>query len=217
MQELFVWFYRTAERPRGVPQPLDTVLAEQFRPGQSLPGFDYPWVGYNPYQMAFPPAAPALRLPEHLFLVVRKTRAVHFDFLPFKGEYKIVSQRFLDYLKQHGPPASYETAKLTVVNPAGQSIAHQPYYALRFGRFDDERLQLGSAVGAEGLRNRFLYRAISLPAPTDQAVFVVQNFCYQDALLLTAQARQDVERQFYCPSIYSAAEFVDLYQQNYRW
>lgn len=216
-QPIFVWFYRAASRPKGVPFHLDTMLAEQVKLSGSLPGFDYPWVRYNPYQMDFPPTDPALRLPEHLFFIVKKEKEVVFDFLHFKNEYKIVSQRFLDYLEWHGPQNTYEKAQLTVVNTAGKSIAKQPYYALRFGLFDDNKLSFKNEAAATGLANRFLYRDITLAAPTGQDLFFARNFCYQETVLVTADAKRDLERMFYSPEIYPATKFIEVYQADNAW
>jgi len=219
MEEVFVWFYRAAERPKGVPFHLNTMLAEQFKPSNPMPGFDYPWVRYNPYKMDFPPSDPDLRLPEHLFLIVKKEREVLFDFMFFKNDYKIVSSEFLAYLKENGVRENYELAKLSVVNTSGKSITKKNYYALRFGRFDDNLLSFheSTKVSVADLPNRYVYPDLANSEKSDKNIFFLNSFCYQETVVMSAKAKQEIENNFYCPEIYSAADFARVYKEDNEW
>lgn len=218
MEDIFVWFYRAADRPKGVPFHLDTMLAEQFSARNPMPGFDYPWVRYNPYQMDFPPTDPGLQLPDKLVLVVKKNKEVLLDYMYFKNEYKIVSQEFLDYLIQSGVKGNYEASELSVVDTKGKNIAQKKYYALRFGRFDDELLNFDEStkVAVPSLRNRYLYPSITTK-DASRKIYFVDNFCYREAVLMTAEGKREIEQKFYEPQIYSAADFVNVYQEDNLW
>jgi hypothetical protein len=219
MKKLFVWFYQASNLPAGVPSPLTTTLTEKFDPKNPLPSFDYPWVRYNHYTMTFPPPHLALQLPEHLFFVVKREKEILFDFLPFKGPYKIVSKRFLDYLQTTGLPENYEVARLTVVSHTGKSLSEQGYFALRFARFDDALVHFeeGSKRDVPMLKNRFVYDTIHATETTDREVFVVDNFCYQETLLVTEKAKTAIQETFYRSAIYSAAAFSTAYRQDNEW
>nr|GFB41473.1 hypothetical protein [Tanacetum cinerariifolium] len=161
----------------------------------------------------------ALQLPEHLFFVVKREKEILFDFLPFKGPYKIVSKRFLDYLQTTGLPENYEVARLTVVSHTGKSLSEQGYFALRFASFDDALVHFeeGSKRDVPMLKNRFVYDTIHATETTDREVFVVDNFCYQETLLVTEKAKTAIQEMFYRSAIYSAAAFSTAYRQDNEW
>ena len=219
MKNLFVWFYKSAGRPLGVPFQLNTTLTERFNPKNPLPGFDYPWVGYNHYQMDFPPKQPELQLPAHLFFVVKKEKELLFDFLNFKGEYKIVSKEFLALIEREKMGQHYEIAALTVVSDKGKSITKKEYFALRFGKFDDALVSFEetSKASVPNLADSFVYSEISAKKETNRNIFFVDNFCYQETVLLTQEGKKEIESKLYCPAIFSAEEFVRAFQEDNEW
>jgi hypothetical protein len=219
MKELFVWFYQASNLPKGVPFSLNTTLSEEFNPKKPMPGFDYPWVRYNHYAMDFPPPSPELQLPEHLFFVVKKEKELLFDFITFKGSYKIVSKDFLEYLETSDVLKNYEVASLTVVSNTGKSITKKEYFALRFGIFDDDLINFNelSKLAVPNLRSRFVYEDIKANKKIERDLFFVDNFCYQETILLTEKAKAEIQKRFYCPIIYSSKEFTTAYIQDNDW
>jgi hypothetical protein len=219
MKKLFVWFYQASHLPKGAPSPLNTTLTEEFNLKKPMPDFDYPWVRYNHYAMEFPPPSLELQLPEHLFFVVKGEKQILFDFLHFKGPYKVVSKRFLEYLQTNGLATNYEVARLTIVSNRGKYLTEKEYFALRFGKFDDGLIHFDEASrrAVPNLKDCFVYNTISTIEVTDRNMFFVNKPGYQETILLTEKAKIEIQKHFYSPAIYSAAEFTTVYIQDNEW
>jgi hypothetical protein len=130
-----------------------------------------------------------------------------------------VSKRFLEYLQSNGLPNNYEVARLTIVSSTGKHLTKKEYFALRFGKFDDDLLHFDEASkrAVPNLKDCFVYDTISTSEVTDRNIFFVDKPCYQEVVLLTEKAKIEIQKQFYCPAIYSAAEFTTAYSQDNEW
>lgn len=218
MESLFIWYYIPRNLPKGVPLPLNTMVAENFNPNSPMPAFDYPWGRYNHYKMDFPPEEKDLRLPDNLFFIVKKEKELLFDYLNWKSEYKVVSAEMLLFLQENQLNDGYETAKLTVVNTSGKEISSKKYFLLRFGRFDDDLIDFNEptkkrAVGTQGL---FLYPDMQPSEKTNREIFVLKNFCYVETLIFSENLRKRIKGEFYLPEIYSSQEYVTAYNGRHK-
>lgn len=212
MEDLFIWYYTTNNLPKGIPLPLETSIVESYNLKKPMQDFNFPWVRYKYMLMPFPPEDEKLKLPENLSLVIKNEKEPKFDFLNKKGEYKIVSEKLLKILVENGLNPNYETAKFTLLNKKGEDVSAQPYFLLRFARFDDELFDFNEATKVpSAITNTFLYPDLKLKTKTDKGVFVLENFCYKDGLIINVKVKAQIESKCYEPEIYAVKDFPELF------
>lgn len=212
MEKLFIWYYTTNNLPKGIPVPLETSIVETYNPKKPMQDFNFPWVRYKYMLMPFPPEVDKLKLPENLSLVMKNEKEPKFDFLNKKGEYKIVSEKLLQILKESGLNSNYETAKLTLLNKKGEDVSNQVYFLLRFARFDDELFDFNEETKVpSAITNTFLYPDLKLKTQTDKGVFVMESFCYKDCLIINEKVKAQIENECYLPEIYTVKDFPKVF------
>ena len=211
MEKLYIW-YHTNNLPKGIPAPLETSIVETYNPKKPMQDFNFAWVRYKYMLMPFPPEDDKLKLPENLSLVMKNEKEPNFDFLNKKSEYKIVSEKLLNILVENGLNPNYETAKLTLLNKKGEDVSTQPYFLLRFARFDDELFDFNEATKIpSAIPNTFLYPDFKLKTETDKGVFVLENFCYKDCIIINGKVKAKIEAECYLPEIYAVKDFPEVF------
>ncbi|RAJ05442.1 immunity protein 43 of polymorphic toxin system [Chitinophaga skermanii] len=220
MEKLFIWFNRT-QLPTGYPAKDDTILKLSFDPKKPklMPG--QPWKQFNIHTMPFPPEE-MYQFPSSMYLVVtRKLKdPIKFDYYDYAQGVKLVSAGFLTFIQEAGlTEEHYEIATLHIINEAGEALTNDTYYALRFGQFNDASFDfpVDTKKRAAGLQGHFLYPGLQLNNPTSQQVFALQNFCYLNTLIFTAQAARKALQQFHYPALYPAEEFPFVFNNQHNW
>ncbi len=216
MKELFIWHYTINKLPKGVPEYLNTSFAEVFKPKKPMQDFDFSWVKYKWFLMEFPPTDEKLKLPTTLFLVIKNCKKPEFDYLDKKPEYKVFSQKLYDLLVNHGLNTAYEKAYLTLLNTKGEPIGLQPYYLLRFARFDDDLFDFHEESKIDGeIKGCYLYPNLTLKTKTNQDIFILEkNVCYSTSLIITKPLKEAIEAICYEPEIYSIKEFPQVWNDS---
>lgn len=221
MEELFIWFNRT-KVPQGYPLKDDFILKPSFNKAKPK---DIPlqeWKLYNPFKMEFPPGD-EYKFPLEMFMVLTKKsyKKIFFDYYGYTNYVAFVSDQFFSFLQQNGLDDSYyEKAKLFVIDLEGNLLTDGNYWALRFGRFDDQLFDFDQETKkrAAGIKNHFLYPGMNVSVqPASRNVYYLSEFCYQTSLLFNQQAKDEILAGFRTPEIYKIADFPYIYNNQYKW
>ncbi|MDO6853837.1 Imm43 family immunity protein [Cellulophaga lytica] len=107
---------------KGVPIFINGVLTESYNKDNPMPPMDYDWMRNRLGKKA--------DFPQELWLVV-KEKLLLSDYYPvFKGI--IVSESFLNIIKNNTFKDFYQTIKLNTISAKGKEITPKKYYYLRF-------------------------------------------------------------------------------------
>lgn len=107
---------------KGVPIFLDGVLAEKFDPKNPMPPMNYSWTRNR--------LGKKIDYPKELWLIV-KEKSLLFDYYPcFRGI--IVSDVFLNIMKENTSEEFYQIVKLNTVSWKGKEVTPKKYFYLRF-------------------------------------------------------------------------------------
>lgn len=220
MEELFIWFNRT-QLPVGYPLKDDTVFKPSFDAKNPKGMPDQPWKTFNHHKMSFPPTD-AHRFPVEMYLVVtKKYPSIQFDYFDYSHYVKLVSGRFLSFIQEKGLTSDYyEKATLHIVDVQGNSMAGEEYYALRFGKFDDQLFEfpIEGRKRAAGLKDFFLYPNLSLKAPVEgKSIFALFEFCYNNTLVFTKEVKEEILDRFHYPEVYKAEDYPFVFNNQYKW
>lgn len=182
---------------------------------------DQRWKLFNPSQMEFPPVD-EYKFPDELYMVITKsTKRVAFDYYSHQKNVAFVSDRFLGFLQRNGLDASYyEKAKLFIVNLKGDLITNERYWALRFGKFDDELFSFHaeSKKRASGLKDFFLYPSMELKKSVPgKNIFFINEFCYNKSIIFNGLALKELLVDFYEPQLYQLEDFPFIYNNQIKW
>lgn len=219
MKNLYIWFYTTARKHKGVPYFIENrSLRDDFNPKKDE-GIGK-WAGYNPVKDGFPPKDEELQFPKELFFIVQKEKELLLDFMPYQKNIMIVSDIFLDYLKGQKLDKNFEIADLKVVHKNGLELkVNKKYFAVRIGKFDDESFDFVREIRKRSIGGGdfFLYPNLELNENNDKReVFFLNEFCYREALILTEEGKNEVKEKFYSPEIYKAEDYPLAYNNHLK-
>jgi hypothetical protein len=223
MNNLYIWFQRT-KLPKGHPLLNDILLKSNFdlkRPNIIHVGEDN-WRNFNHYNMDFPPKD-TFAFPSEMYLLInkKKYKEINFDYLDYHYYVKLVSENFISFLKENGLNKSYyEIASLNIIDLKGELMTKDKYYALRFGKFDDDlfNFNLESKKRAAGLRDTFIYPDMKIKTEiTNKNIFVLFEFCYRDCLVLNEKGKNDVIKRYYSFEIYKAEDYPYIFNNQRNW
>ena len=221
---LIIWFNRS-KLPKGVPNLNKAILKDTFdvvKPKKIPPQH---WTLYNKYKMEFPPIDNKYAFPKEMYLVIesKTTKAIQFDYLDYNGyDVKFVSADFLCFLEEHGLTVGYEKAHLNIVNLQGELLVTKPYYALRFGLYDDDLFDFSKQTKVRGKLEFggtfYVYPDMKLKENNPQRlVFCIAEFSYRNALIFKKTIVKDILANFYAPEIYNIKDFPFVYANQYNW
>ncbi|MFD2909193.1 Imm43 family immunity protein [Flavobacterium ardleyense] len=210
MENLYIWFYTTARKHKGVPYIIENRSLSDVFTAKKDEGMGK-WSDYNPTKDGFPPRDSRLKFPKDLFFIVQKEKEILLDFMPYHNNLMIISDVFLDYLKEQKIDLNFEIANLKVVHRNGLELkVDKKYFAIRIGKFDDELFDLDqqSKKRAAGSRDFFLYPNLKLKIKNiERDLFFLNELWYSEALILTEKGKEEVKKRFYSPEIYKAEDY----------
>lgn len=218
MKELYVWFNTLGRKMKNIPQDADMWLSDS----NSLTEFkDNPinqkWVSFNPYKDELP-LKPELELPKELYLFIRTKTEPVFDWCYLHHHVMAVSSSFLNYLVKNVPQNQIEVAKLNMINVSGLAYDNKEYFAVRIIKFDDNKFDNTQsarkrAIGTGG--TRFMYPDMMLiKANENRNIYFLLEFCYNDCLILTKNAKDYILSNFYSPEIYLLKDYPQAWNNN---
>lgn len=222
MNNLYIWFQRT-KLPEGHPLLDDILLKSRFdlkRPNTIHVGEEN-WRNFNHYNMNFPPKD-TFAFPSEIYLIIKKKyKEINFDYLDYHYYVKLISDNFLSFLIKNGLNESYyEIASLNIIDLKGELMTKNKYYALRFGKFDDDlfNFEPESKKRAAGLRNTFLYPNIKIKTEIpDKNIFVLFEFCYRDCLVLSENGKNDIIKHYLSSDIYKSVDYPYVFNNQRNW
>jgi hypothetical protein len=221
MSELFIWFNRT-KIPEGYPLKDDFILKDSFKKDKPKDIPTQQWKLYNPFKMEFPPVD-GYKFPSEMYMVITKAsyKTIFFDYYGYSNNVAFVSDKFLAFLQKNGLDDSYyEKAKLLVIDLGGNLLTTVDYWALRFGKFDDQSFDFHPETKKRvaGIKNYFLYPEMDTVKTTfSKSVYYLSEFCYNTSLVFNKYAKDEIIGNFYSPEIYKASDFPYVYNNQYKW
>lgn len=220
MSDLFIWFNRT-KVPYGYPLTDEIIVKDVFDKARPKYMPDQRWKLFNPYKMEFPPTK-EYKFPDELYMVMTKSdKTIEFDYYSHQKNVAFVSDGFLDFLQRNGLDSSYyEKAKLLIVDLKGDILTGDKYWALRFGKFDDDLFSFNadSKKRAAGLKDFFLYPLMELKRSIpEKNIFFINEFCYNRSLVFNELALREILASFYEPQIYKLEDFPFVYNNQLKW
>jgi hypothetical protein len=212
MESLYIWYPTSGRRTKGVPVVVNDVwIRENFTYGKEIEGLVYKWNDYEWNEEKIPHRQYCAKLPKELFLIFQREKNVLFDFLPYYEDMFIISEEFKIYIEEQLNNKIVEYSKLNVFHKSNREFTTQKkYYLLRVLTFDDDLFDFVEdgkkyAVGLGG--KEFIYPNLGLKKETDQQIFFLDNFCYQQAVIFTEKIKEEIKNNFYAPEIYKIYDF----------
>jgi len=217
MEDLFIWYCTLPRRGKGVPQHGDTWIREKFSYGKEIEGLNYEWVNYDYLEHGFPPMDTKLLLPDELYFIIQRQKKLVFDFLPYRKNLFIISEKFKFFIETHLSDKPLEFARLKVVHKNNKEFLNEKkYYLLRVILFDDDLFDFieEGKKRAAGLRGEFIYPSLILKNDVRQEIFFLDSFCYQESILFTGKIKDIIKAQFFRPEIYKIEDFYLAFNNN---
>jgi hypothetical protein len=221
MTDLFIWFNRT-QLPDGYIPIEDIIFKNDFdiKKPKFMP--EQPWKMYDAQIHGAPPEKEK-EFPKKMYLVSTKknNQKVKFDFYGIDDSVILVSSKFMSFILENGIDESYyEIAQLFVIDTNGNSLIDDDYYALRFVKFDDDKIDFGleTKKRAAGLKNYFLFPDMKLLSPSpNKNVFYVSQLCYRNSLIFTESIVKHILENFYFPQLYNVKDFPFIFNNKRNW
>lgn len=209
MEDLFIWYCTSARRKKEVPQNENIWIRENFIFGNEIEGLNYDWLDYNYDEHGFPPNE-SLKLPKELYFIIQGQTSLKFDFLPYRKNMFIISERFKSFISNQLSNKKLEFSELKTVHKDNESFCcDMKYYLLRIITFDDDSFNFieEGKKRAIGLRGEFIYPSLKLKENINQNLFFLSSFCYQEAMIFNEKTKNEIKSLFYSPEIYRISDF----------
>ena len=207
MKKLMVWGYSAQSldelTKRKVPKVSlgEVGISEEFNPKKTHPDFDFPWSWFVKGQ-EIP------KMPEKVYVCLKKARSVTFDFLPY-NDFFIMSARFLEFIKKYGFDHDFGMSKVIIVNTKGELLTNEIYYLVRIvdWEIEDEIIYPDLGMDEEGF---------SLEAYTnsDKDILLSTNHNYSGTLMVSENLKEKILELFSLPFLYSLKEWKE--QNDYE-
>ncbi|MDO4644129.1 MAG: Imm43 family immunity protein [Cardiobacteriaceae bacterium] len=211
MKKLSVWGYSYQSldelEERKIPiVSLGTVgISEQFNLKKTHPDFDFPWVSIWKEK-------PIQPMPDKVFICLKKVKSVNFDFLTYAGDFYILSEKLLDFLRKHGFDYQFDMSRAIIVNTKGEPLTDQTYYLMRVITWEiqDEIIYTYPEKNSEDDEYQF---ALSAYTNLEKDILLSTNFKYFEAFMVTENIKEEILKNFDTPFLYSLEEWKE--QNNY--
>lgn len=210
MKKLLVWGYALQSMDKAEKMGLPRVssgavgISEKFNPKKTHPDFDFPWSWFVKGQ-EIP------KMPEKVYVCLKKARSVTFDFLPY-SDFFIMSDRFLEFIKKYGFEHNFGISKVVIVNTKGELLTDETYYLIRIvsWEIEDEIIYPDLGMDEEGF---------SLEAYTnsDKDILLSSNHNYSRAFMVSENLKDKILENFSLPFLYSLAEWKELNNLDSYW
>ena len=207
MKKLLVWGYALQSMDKAEKMGLPRVssgavgISEKFNPKKTHPDFDFPWSWFVKGQ-EIP------KMPEKVYVCLKKARSVTFDFLPY-SDFFIMSARFLEFIKKYGFDHDFGMSKVIIVNTKGELLTNEIYYLVRIvdWEIEDEIIYPDLGMDEEGF---------SLEAYTnsDKDILLSTNHNYSGTLMVSANLKEKILEMFSLPFLYTLKEWKE--QNDYE-
>lgn len=207
MKKLMVWGYSAKSldelAKRKVPKVSlgEVGISEEFNPKKTHPDFDFPWSWFVKGQ-EIP------KMPEKVYVCLKKARSVTFDFLPY-SDFFIMSDRFLEFIKKYGFEHNFGISKVVIVNTKGELLTDETYYLIRIvsWEIEDEIIYPDLGMDEEGF---------SLEAYTnsDKDILLSTNHNYSRAFMVSENLKDKILENFSLPFLYTLKEWKE--QNDYE-
>ena len=207
MKKLMVWGYSAQSldelTKRKVPKVSlgEVGISEEFNPKKTHPDFDFPWSWFVKGQ-EIP------KMPEKVYVCLKKARGVTFDFLPY-NDFFIMSARFLEFIKKYGFDHDFGMSKVIIVNTKGELLTNEIYYLVRIvdWEIEDEIIYPDLGMDEEGF---------SLEAYTnsDKDILLSTNHNYSGTLMVSENLKEKILELFSLPFLYTLKEWKE--QNDYE-
>ncbi|SHG43261.1 Imm43 family immunity protein [Pedobacter caeni] len=221
-QQLYIAFNRHYLKRKGTPLTDDIVFFDSYDPNKRSKFFnESEWRTYHHSSSPFPPIEAKFKMPSKLYLLLKKKeKEILFDYLDYGFHIKIVSKEFYDFLCKHGlDKNSYEKSKLDLVDKDRSKLSNRTYYALRFGKFDNDHFDFHKESKIRTKVNgstQYLYQDLELKQDIDKAVFVLVESAYERVFIIKGQkVLEEAKKQFIGIDFYDAHDFPFVFQHQY--
>lgn len=216
---LYIWFPRNYLTQSGFLLRDKITLFDSFDRDKRKFYNSSEWAALSYKEMEFPPKEAKYKFPKTQFLVVKqKVKQLLFDYTDYHSDVKIVSQRLLSFLQEKGLTEGYEVAELIVVDKNGEVLTDNPYFALRFGRYSDDLLDLHESTKqrtkVHGSTN-YTYPDLGVKSGAAQSIFTLSSLAYRQTFLFKGEVLEEILDKFYKPEIYRASDFPFIYENQY--
>ncbi len=210
---LYIWKYTFARvRERKIPTNESLSLSD-VKLGKSIKG---KWVSFNYRKETIPPKE-EWKLPKILYLLRTRSKTFNnIDWLYLHHNVMLVSQRFLEFL-QKNTFNQFEIAEMHIYNSSEKKrIDKGNYFAIRIFNFDDELFDFKEEERkrVSGSKGRFMYPNLELKQSSNKNVFFLNMFTYNECLILTEQAKNEILKEFIKPEIYKIEDFPLVYNNQ---
>ena len=207
MKKLMVWGYSAQSldelAKRKVPKVSlgEVGISEEFNPKKTHPDFDFPWSWFVKGQ-EIP------KMPEKVYVCLKKARSVTFDFLPY-NDFFIMSARFLEFIKKYGFDHDFGMSKVVIVNTKGELLTDETYYLIRIVSWEIENEIVYPDLGLNE-------EDFSLEAYTnsDKDILLSSNHNYSGAFMVSENLKDKILENFSLPFLYSLKEWKE--QNDYE-
>ena len=208
MKKLMVWGYSAQSldelTKRKVPKVSlgEVGISEEFNPKKTHPDFDFPWSWFVKGQ-EIP------KMPEKVYVCLKKARGVTFDFLPY-NDFFIMSARFLEFIKKYGFDHDFGMSKAIIVNTKGELLTNEVYYLVRIVDWEiqDEIVYPDLALDEDNF---------SLEAYTnsDKDILLSTNYNYSGAFMVSENLKEKILENFSLPFLYTLKEWKELNNSDF--
>ena len=210
MKKLLVWGYALQSldelAKRKVPKVSlgEVGISEEFNPKKTHPDFDFPWSWFVKGQ-EIP------KMPEKVYVCLKKARSVTFDFLPY-SDFFIMSARFLEFIKKYGFEHNFGMSKVVIVNTKGELLTDETYYLIRIVSWEIENEIVYPDLGLNE-------EDFSLEAYTnsDKDILLSSNHNYSGAFMVSENLKDKILENFSLPFLYSLEEWKELNNLDSFW
>ena len=220
-QELFIWFYTArGQELKLLPLYEDYWLSDKYCPKKQVPILG-DWVMYYPPKDGFPTYDVRFTMPETLYLHIKSKIQPSFDWFPQNYKLKIVSESFLGFMISNQLHDRFETTECKVFGIDGKEFVAKKYFVIRICEFDDDKFDFHienkkRAIGCNKY-NYFLYPDMQLKNYNGrQNIFFLDEFCYQNGIILTADGKDYVMQNFNLPELYKLEDYRFVWNNRYN-
>ena len=208
MKKLMVWGYSAQSldelAKRKVPKVSlgEVGISEMFNPKKTHPDFDFPWSWFVKGQ-EIP------KMPEKVYVCLKKARDVTFDFLPYGYNFFIMSARFLEFIKKYGFNYNFGMSEAIIVNTKGELLTNEVYYLVRIVSWEIEDEIVYPDLGRDE-------KGFSLEAYTnsDKDILLSSKYKYMEAFMVSENLKEKILENFSLPFLYSLKEWKE--QNDYE-
>ena len=132
-----------------------------------------------------------------------------------------MSESFLGFMSSNQLHDRFEATECKIFGIDGKEFVAKKYFVIRICEFDDDKFDFHienkkRAIGCNKY-NYFLYPDMQLKNHNGkQNIFFLDEFCYQDGIILTADGKDYVMQNFNLPELYKLEDFRFVWNNQYN-